>query len=504
MNTKCIKKISMHIFHNQIEFKLVISALELNGCNIELNNNNRHILRILMTSFNPVELTTELGGPWEGYFFWNAIDKGVSSSDFTISISDFMDIFQCYGEDTFTIDNKNNNLFKLISYNDKIKRVKNDNSNQRVNGESNTSKDYFLDVYLKDINSEFSFHLKSLARGEKNYSSTDLNLVKCLSEMLNLIKAESDNLNENLKCLTEYNIVNSKNLTNMEEKTINSLNSTFKGGSVYNTCSPNTNFDGKVFEKSPYNLNSYILNKDSPNTGGTLNLSELQVLTEINGIPGNNSYNSSLKDLQEINITGTGFEIQSDCKREKLKLGNEVVKCDLNNDQFRKQNCVMCNKGSLDKISEQIKTYRIVKDISSKYPITFFDSEKNKKLSSNKNHYSEKESSNLRSKIEIMRKAKNQFFSNFEQKQDFCYDQYHNNDLNVNDKPFKNKYCEFYSKKKIDSAICFNSNLKKNKHILTKNNIISKDQLINELSETSGISERIDILKKIIKNTKKT
>ncbi|KAK6588615.1 hypothetical protein RS030_3449 [Cryptosporidium xiaoi] len=502
MNTKCIRKISVHIFHNEIEFKLVISALELNENNVEFEN-NKYILRILMTSFNPVELTTKLGGPWEGYFLWNIINKKVSSAEYNLSILDFLDIFQHYGDDTFTVDNKNNQVFKLLSYNEKTKQDQLNKLNLNINKESNKEKDYFLNVYLKDIDSEFSFHLKSLS-GRENICSTDLSIVKCLSEMLNLIKTESDNLHENLKYLSEYN--NSQNTNKIGGKTSNSLNATFQNKNEY-ICSPAIKTDENfVYDDSCINSNNSNFNKNSPNTGGTLNLSELKILTEINGAVENSS-NLSLDHPHCITTTGKDVEMQSNYKNEKLTLVNKTITYDLaNNNESYGKNCI-CNKGSLNKISEQIKTYRIIKDLSSRYPINFLENEKNSKPLSN-NHFSGEISSNLRSTIDAMRKKKNQSFSKHRHELNEYYDGYNNGHVSSNDELLRNKYYEFYSKNKKDSSIYsygndnFN-NIKQTESTSIPNRILSKDQLISKLSETSDIGERINILKKIIKNTKK-
>ncbi|OII72816.1 uncharacterized protein cubi_03686 [Cryptosporidium ubiquitum] len=522
MKGKCIKKIFRIISQNEIEFKLAISAILLNFENKDesLNsvlkykenkdhNESNYILKIIMTSFNPIELTTKLGGPWEGYFVWDVIKGNILNSydkgDQKNSLLNFLEMM----DDESPSENLlSMNLMKYFEYMDKIPNPRPiDNTFE----EPTKEKDYILIIKFEGTDSEIILHLRSTFHNNIKDSSTmeNINIITCLKEMVELIKLENFNLHENLRNLTELS--NNKQVTNNTEN----------DESQYNG---NNSEDIKMID----NYNNVINQLSSPNTRGTLELSELRIPSYLNNSQGNN--NSKMQDINNSYLID---------KQSNKDTNNYVTNNSCNNNNI---NSKVLNS---DLLHNQIKTYRFIKDsfkngndqYNGSYSTSSLPAYYSSSFSPSSSSRTNRKNSALRSAIDSVRRTQNDLISrqtsalsnrfNFNNDYDDFYNiqdyapKYNHTTISSELESDNYSYYKYFQKlnksrqrqhnyeqPNINNYL-INDRNKNNYELKTPNNtrkiipLYTREQLMKKLSNTKDISERINILKNMIKSTKK-
>ncbi|KAH8583456.1 uncharacterized protein ELE39_000224 [Cryptosporidium sp. chipmunk genotype I] len=494
MKGKCIKKIFTVISQNEIEFKLAISAIllefedreeSLNHKDTNYVNESSYILKIIMTSFNPIELTTKLGGPWEGYFLWDIIrGKILSDRDKVSQKYSLLNFLEMIDDNSSSENLFSFNLMKYCEYMDKI-------PNTRPFGntfdEHTKEKDYILAIKLQEIDSEIILHLRSTFNNNiKNLQALEnINIITCLKEMVELIKLENFNLHENLRNLAEFNNNNNNN----------------------KVVDGRENHQEQDEEESQKIANSYdnITNQlHSPNTRGTLELSELRVPSYLNHSHENNNSPFIDKQNNDINIFNSKLS------------------------------------GS-DLLHSQIKAYRFIKDSSKTGNYQYSGSHSTSSLPAYYSSFSSSSRTNgknsaLRSAIDSVRRTQNNSISrhtsalsnrfNFNDDHDdfYNYRDYapkYNSTITSEFESDNHSYYRYFQKlnKSIQRKNNYEKSINNNYHINDWNESISelksptnkrkitplytREQLMSKLSNTKDISERINILKSMIKSTKK-
>lgn len=499
MKGKCIKKIFRIITQDQIEFKLAISAILLNFENGEESFDNilkhnktndqdqlNYILKIIMTSFNPIELTTKLGGPWEGYFVWDIIKGKILNNyhkcDQKHSLLNFLEMIDNHhlSENSFSM-----NLVKYCEYMDKVSNSK---PIDTTFDEPTKEKDYILIIKLEGIDSEITLHLRSTFYNNNKNSLTleNINIITCLKEMVELIKLENFNLHENLRNLTELS--NNKQIIKNKENE----------ESQYNE---NNTQDIKITDNCNHIVNQFT----SPNTRGTLDLSELRIPSHLN-------------HSQEINNS-----------------------CFVNNQSNKETDYYNSKLSNSDLLHNQIKAYRFIKDSlkngNYQYDGSYSTSSLPAYYSSSSSPRINRRNSMLRSAIDSVRRTKNDLISkeanalsnrfNFNNDYDDTYNNYQDyfkkyNYTSVSSELESDNYSHYkhFQKHKNRQKQHNYDQQSFNDHFINERNknsfeskisnntrktvpLYTREQLMSKLSNTKDISERINILKNMIKNTKK-
>ncbi|KAJ1606805.1 hypothetical protein OJ252_3069 [Cryptosporidium canis] len=493
MRGRCIRKVFTILSQDGIEFKLAISAIspdfgeageslseQLARKDGEEHDESNYILKVVMTSFNPIELTTELGGPWEGYFLWDAIrGRAVGTNDgvcHNLSLMSFIQMMEDHAssESLFSMS-----LVNLIDYMDKCPSP---SSGSRVFRDSEHEKDYLLTIKFEGVDSEMMLHLRSTSSSSYRDSSSveNINIIKCLKDMVELIKSENLHLQENLRHFTE--------LSNNQKAASNAKHEESQFG-----------LDNIKEIHVPENTNN------SPNTCGTLELSELRIPSYSNNSQGSNSkllsyQNSPISSRRRI-VDADHTEVSGHVTANSRLASSEIMQ-------------------------NQIKAYRFIGDSSgyTGYNGSFSTSSLPAYSYSSS---SKGKNSALRSAIESVRRTRNDLIT----RQVSGYSNIFDFNSDPDDNPRSNDKANCYEFEPDYLSKCFQK-LNKNRRRQTNSEMPSKDshyisgwsknrleliqeegprkstplytreQLMNKLSNTIDISERINILKNMIKKTK--
>lgn len=514
MRGKCIEKVFRIVSQNKIEFKLAVSAILLSfgeesgspsaGLN-DMEDANReesnYVLKIIMTSFNPIELTTKLGGPWEGYFLWDTIrgkifgsaEKDGGQKQSLLNFVRMMDDSSCYPEESSPLS------IRLMNFGEYVESALSSGAICGAYGESMQEKDYLLAIKLEGVDSEMMLHLRSTSNPDYHADPSSLesiSIMKCLKDVVELIKQENYNLHENLRSLAEFS-VNQKQTANgntIDEETQYDANS----------CRDNNASDS--ISRSPAQSNS-------PNTRGTLELSELR----------DPSYLNSLK------VTGLLDSTSSSPPRpifEKQSVTREIGNLEMN---YGHANSRLTSSEALH---SQMKTYRFIKkdSDSASYKDGYYSTSSHPACCCYSSSAVER-SSALRSALESIRRNRNELLSkqadsppshvtgrlDFNKdnvvrpsykatSSDFDYFQYSKCFQKLNKSRERPGNFEQHNSSNDKFRNGWNRN---NFELKTPENprksvpLYTREQLMNKLSNTRDISERINILKNMIKSTKK-
>ncbi|KAK9171154.1 Uncharacterized protein cmbei_8004600 [Cryptosporidium meleagridis] len=499
MKGKCVKKIFTIISQNGIEFKLAISAILLdfedkvgsldNKDTNDIDESN-YVLKIILTSFNPIELTTKLGGPWEGYFLWDIIrGKILNHRDNINQKYSILNFLEMINENSSSKDLFSLNLMKYYEYMDKM-------PDKRPFGstfEDHTrEKDYILIIRLEEIESEIMLHLKSTFYNDIKDLPTleNISVISCLREMFELIKLENINLHENLRNLAEFSNSN-KNSKQIMEKSENDQDQV-----QIQELEQKQEQEQELSQKIEDTYDNVTVQFNSPNTRGTLELSELRVPSYLNNSPFIDKHNNN------INIFNSKIS-------------------------------------SSELLHNQIKTYRFIKDSSKTENHQYYGSYSTSSLPAYYSSRTNGKNSALRSAIETIRRTKNdshyrQTASAFSNRFNLSNDHDEFNNYREHTPKYNNsivpsefesnnishyKYLQKFNKNIIrqnnNEMPNFNdyliNNLNNNNNFELKSltnkrkttPLYTKEQLMSKLSNTKDISERINILKNMIKSTKK-
>ncbi|OLQ16376.1 hypothetical protein ChUKH1_01015 [Cryptosporidium hominis] len=535
MKGKCVKKIFTIISQNGIEFKLAISAIlldfedevgSLDNKDINDINESNYILKIILTSFNPIELTTKLGGPWEGYFLWDIIrGKILNYRDNINQKYSILNFLEMIDEDSSSKDLFSLNLMKYYEYMDKIPGKRPFGSTFEDHAKE---KDYILIIKLEEIESEIILHLRSTFYNNIKDLSTleNINVISCLKEMVELIKLENFNLHENLRNLAEFSNKNYKHIMENRENSQDQVkvqeleqkqkleqelkqeNEQVQEQEQEQKQKQKQKQKQEQEQEQKQELSQKIediydnvtIQFNSPNTRGTLELSELRVPSYLN--------NSPLIDKHNNNINIFNSKISSS-----------------------------------ELLHNQIKTYRFIKDSSKIGNHQYYGSYSTSSLPAYYSSFSSSSRTNgknsaLRSAIETIRRTKNdslyrqttsafsnRFNSNNDHDEFSNYREhtpkYNNSIIPSEFESDNNSYYKYlqkfnknikrqnnYEKANINNYLINNWN-KNNFELKSPTNkrkitpLYTKEQLMSKLSNTKDISERINILKSMIKSTKK-
>lgn len=525
MRGKSIEKVFRIISQNEIEFKLAISAIllsfgeeneslsvDLNGGEDKNLEESNYVLKIIMTSFNPVELTTKLGGPWEGYFLWDTIrgkmfNTGKEDGGQRRSLLDFIRLMgNCHSSQKTTLS------MRLMNFGEYMDSVLNSESIGGVPGDSKQDKDYVLAIKLEGVDSEMVLRLRSTSSPDyyTNPSSVeDISIMKCLRDVVEQIKQENSNLHENLRSLAEFSI---------SHKQIEGGNK--RGEESRYDADNNQDINASdVISSSPIQFNS-------PNTRGTLELSELRNPSCLN----NSKVTGRLLDNTNSSPHIPVFEKQSVNR----KAGNFEMNCGH-----------ACSRPpSSETLHSQMKAYRFIKRDSpdcASYRNGSYSTSSLPACCYHSSSASERNSA-LRSALESVRRNRNELLSRQTDspphatgRLDFSNDKnsFYNHQDDVVKPSYKTSNCSDFDSDYFHCSKYFQK-LSKNRqragnleeangdynHFRNNRNrnhfelntpeklrkfvpLYTREQLMNKLSNTRDISERINILKNMIKNTKK-
>ncbi|KAF7458796.1 hypothetical protein HWI79_643 [Cryptosporidium felis] len=487
----CLKKVFRNISQDGIEYKLATSAILLDFGELESefseNKGNsgardelKYILKMVMTSFHPVELTTELGGPWEGHFFWSLIKDRIQvrremvASDGSVSIMNFLD-YICNEAPERGLS------LSLVKYCDYMEQNSHPSTSQKVVRESGGEKDYLLKLENANFEDDFFFHLKSTysIRG-KPLIRDEVNVVRCLSDMLNLIKIENSHLQENLLSLVKLNNEKVGAFKTEEQVTVNSQTaSSLKqdNNDNYHGRDNIINYDIQ-FQNSSSQVTNGVSQMASPNTRGTLELSELRASTS-------RASNFHRSDFSNVEVNEGLILVREGVEKQSGPAESGFFP-------------------NTDSMFNQLKTYRFIKESGPRndgvrgYASPNFIGETY--FSSNNNN-SPRRSSRLRSAIEAIRRTQNELLSD----QIYHSDEEHQR-LNITNFRKSNTGRPIKPKINLPSRSNHQRNTKNTELLedeIGRNSILSREQLMNKLSNTKDISERINILKNMIRKTKK-
>ncbi|KAL7068469.1 hypothetical protein ACR3K2_10780 [Cryptosporidium serpentis] len=520
MNLEHVSRKSTEIIYKGIEFKLVVSVLTY--------GEEKYAMKLSLASFSPPDIAAKLGGPWEGIYTWNSLKKSFGKfANSKYTMLDFADIIlkvsSCVDE------NGENKLMELVKYSNDFKDR--NNSASMINNIEFHPNDYFLIMKIFESGIVYPFHLKSLyLNRHRSNVSEDLNdLVKLLQLENNMLETSIASLSSGIGEILQ-----------------------FDGNKVQCSCihrrpSDNTKEDAQVDviinedneDKSNIEEIKGIDNKTYQNTEVVRNLQfnersiqdkmiqcEYDTLTdEVSSTKHENfAFNRKLDNFEEENKAVSFFRSNQTLDKEMLteipvpqnldKLAffdSPLSRGTFNISELRENEKYRNNTGNTTKFNSNLynRVYRnrpfsggnyfsrttIDKPRSYNKKVTplLIESKRIIDLYNDTAIYGAKPST-IRSTLATIRRVQNEL------------------DDIIDEVPLQSiskSSTKSYSEKKLKhNDKYFKLNMKsENIRSPLRNNtpqpIMSKEELISELSKTNDISQRINMLKDIIRNTKR-